>query len=197
MKLSLVLTTSFVGFLEHVTVLIGISIAGKAVGGVIHQPYTHREDTVGRTVWGLVGLGVHGIDTGSGPHKRGLGLHVAASRPQYNKHLPHITTPLNTAQCLINGGCGYKMLLVLEGKVDTYIFPSRGSFKWDTCAGDALLAAVGGVLTDIHGKDINYRYYGDSNHEIETGFVVTLDRELHQTIVSHVPPHVKAALPYA
>ena len=44
------------------------------------------------------------------------------------------------------------MLLVLEGKVDTYMFPSKGSSKWDTCAGDGLIAAVGGVLTDIHGR---------------------------------------------
>ena len=64
------------GLLVHVTVLIGISVAGKAVGGVIHQPYTHLEDTVGRTVWGLLGLGVRGINVGAGPRKKGQGLHV-------------------------------------------------------------------------------------------------------------------------
>ena len=185
------------GHIVHVTVLIGISVGGKAVGGVIHQPYTHPNDTVGRTVWGLIGLGVRGIDVDVGPHKKGQGLHVAASRPQYNEHLHHITGPLNTAQCVINGGCGYKMLLILEGKVDTYIFPSKRSFKWDTCAGEALIRASGGTLTDIHGKDIDYACYADDNHELRSGFVVTLDEELHQIIVSNVPSHVKAALPYA
>ena len=183
--------------MEHVTVLIGISVGGKAAGGVIHQPYTHRDDTVGRTVWGLIGLGVRGIDVNVGPHKKGEGLHVAASRPQYNEHLHHITRPLNTAHCLINGGCGHKMLLILEGKVDTYIFPSKRSFKWDTCAGEALIRAAGGTLTDIHGKDIDYACYVDDNHELKSGFMVTLDEDLHQTIVSKVPDHVKAALPYA
>ena len=27
------------GLLDHVTVLIGIAAGGKAVGGIIHQPY--------------------------------------------------------------------------------------------------------------------------------------------------------------
>ncbi len=29
----------FAGFLDHVTVLIGIAVSGTAVAGVIHQPY--------------------------------------------------------------------------------------------------------------------------------------------------------------
>ena len=182
--------------MEHVTVLIGISIAGRAVGGVIHQPYTHPKDTVGRTIWGLKGMGVRGITVSSGPLTRGEGLHIAASRPRYNKHLDGIIKPLNSTHCLINGGCGHKMLLVLEGKVDTYIFPSKGSFKWDTCAGDGLIAAVGGVLTDIHGKDIDYTYVAD-RYENETGFVVTLNRKLHGTIMSKVPTDIKDTFPYA
>lgn len=27
------------GFIDHVTILIGLSVKGKAVGGVIHQPF--------------------------------------------------------------------------------------------------------------------------------------------------------------
>ena len=154
-------------------------------------------DTVGRTVWGLKGLGIRGVDVGAGPHKKGLGLHIAASRGQYSEYLDDVTGPLNMAHCLINGGCGHKILLVLEGKVDTYIFPSRRSYKWDTCAGDAIIVAAGGALTDIHGRAVDYECYVDDNHELKAGFVVTLDRELHQTIISKVPAHVRAALPYA
>jgi len=51
-----------VGLLDHVTVLIGIAINGEAVAGVIHQPYFNYESTepeieLGRTIWGIVGLG--------------------------------------------------------------------------------------------------------------------------------------------
>ena len=46
------------GFVEHVTVLIGIAVDGAAVAGVVHQPfYKDADDKEGRTVWGIVGLG--------------------------------------------------------------------------------------------------------------------------------------------
>lgn len=34
----------FAGLLDHVTVLIGIASGGKAVGGVIHQPYYNYQN---------------------------------------------------------------------------------------------------------------------------------------------------------
>ena len=50
-----------VGLLDHVTVLIGIAVQGKAVAGIIYQPYYNYQagpDAVlGRIVWGIVGLG--------------------------------------------------------------------------------------------------------------------------------------------
>ncbi|KRT85549.1 hypothetical protein AMK59_1978, partial [Oryctes borbonicus] len=51
------------GLLDHVTVLIGLSVKGRAVAGIIHQPYynwLNDAEKIGRTIWGLVGLGVGG-----------------------------------------------------------------------------------------------------------------------------------------
>jgi len=49
------------GLLDHVTVLIGVAVNGKAVAGVIYQPYYNYQagpDAVlGRVIWGIVGLG--------------------------------------------------------------------------------------------------------------------------------------------
>ena len=39
------------------TVLIGISLRGVAVGGVIHQPFL---GPIGRSVWGMLGIGMRG-----------------------------------------------------------------------------------------------------------------------------------------
>ena len=51
-----------VGLLDHVTVLIGVAVKGKATGGVINQPYYNYRAgpgaKLGRCVWGLVGLGL-------------------------------------------------------------------------------------------------------------------------------------------
>ena len=48
------------------------------------------------------------------------------------------------------------MLMVLEGTVDAYIYPSIGTKRWDTCAGDALIRAAGGAVTDVHGRSLVY-----------------------------------------
>ena len=52
------------GFLNHVTVLVGIAIGKKAIGGVIHQPFWNyqsqqKDKVLGRTFYGVVGAGNH------------------------------------------------------------------------------------------------------------------------------------------
>lgn len=46
--------------------------------------------------------------------------------------------------------------MLLEGKAHAYVFASKGCKKWDTCAPEGVLRALGGVLTDIHGKEYDY-----------------------------------------
>jgi len=51
------------GFLDHVTILVGIAIGKKAIGGVIHQPfwnYQGKTKELGRTFYGIVGAGIGG-----------------------------------------------------------------------------------------------------------------------------------------
>jgi 3'(2'), 5'-bisphosphate nucleotidase len=45
---------------------------------------------------------------------------------------------------------------VARGVADLYIHPSRGTSLWDTCAPHAVLAAAGGVLTDVRGEPLTY-----------------------------------------
>ena len=44
-----------------------------------------------------------------------------------------------------------KVLRVIEGDAHAYVFASPGTKKWDTCAPEAILVAMGGRLT---GNDI-------------------------------------------
>ena len=50
------------GLVEHVTVLLGIAIRERAIGGIIYQPFYKDAETgtLGRTVWGIDGVGVGG-----------------------------------------------------------------------------------------------------------------------------------------
>ena len=41
--------------------------------------------------------------------------------------------------------------MILEGTADAYVFPSNGTKKWDTCAPEAILLAIGGKLTKPDG----------------------------------------------
>ena len=54
-----------VGLLDHVTVLIGICVGGKAVGGVMYQPYYNYQAgpdaKLGRAIWGIIGMGMYSL----------------------------------------------------------------------------------------------------------------------------------------
>ena len=50
----------------------------------------------------------------------------------------------------------FKILKVIEGDVDSYIYPKNGTKRWDTCAPEAILRAIKGSLTDIFGNDYSY-----------------------------------------
>ena len=178
------------GFIEHVTVLIGIAVDGKAVAGVIHQPFLPAPDnTMGRTIWGLVGLGVRGANLITNPPTAGT-LRIVVTRSHYTEAVEKTVKALNPTEFLKEGGCGNKVLMVLEGKAEAYIFPSRGTKRWDSCAGDGIVRAAGGMFTDIHGNDILYDCAKDEAVN-RTGLLVTMDTELHKNIVSKIPQSVK------
>jgi len=56
-----VLTYIVQGFLDHVTVLIGIAVKGVATAGIINQPFHNFEVNPkygeSRCIWGIKGLG--------------------------------------------------------------------------------------------------------------------------------------------
>ena len=154
------------GFLDHVTTLVGISVNGKAIGGVIHQPFFNMsagEKQAGRTVWGLVGLGVFGVSPALAQIEPSstseLRLSMTLSHP--SQFMDQILKELNPKEVFRVGGAGNKILMVLESRSDVYIHPSAGTKKWDTCAGEAILRACGGHLTDIHGNDLVYDPKGE------------------------------------
>ena len=53
------------GFLEHVTVLIGIAVKGVATAGIINQPFYDYEASPkygrSRCIWGIKGLGRYSV----------------------------------------------------------------------------------------------------------------------------------------
>jgi 3'(2'), 5'-bisphosphate nucleotidase len=90
------------------------------------------------------------------------------------------------------GGAGHKVLMVIEGIADAYVYPSAGCKKWDTCAPEAVLRERGGVLTDIFGNDILYDK--DVQHLNSLGVLATKDQKTQDKCVALIPQEVKEKL---
>ena len=49
-----------------------------------------------------------------------------------------------------------KAAFLLDGKGHAYVSPKTEGKKWDICAPEAILKAIGGNLTNIHGQPYQY-----------------------------------------
>ncbi|MEM1030943.1 MAG: 3'(2'),5'-bisphosphate nucleotidase CysQ [Myxococcota bacterium] len=54
------------------------------------------------------------------------------------------------------GSAGLKAVAVARGDADLYLHDGAGMGLWDACAGDALVRAAGGRVTDLAGARIDY-----------------------------------------
>ncbi|XP_076284584.1 3'(2'),5'-bisphosphate nucleotidase 1 [Lasioglossum baleicum] len=179
------------GLVEHVTVLVGVAIGQKPIGGVIHQPYYKNSDSsiLGRTIWGINGVGFGGFSPVAPIGGKRI---ITTSRSHSNSNVQAAVNALHPDEILRVGGAGYKVLLLLEGKAHACVFASRGYKKWDTCAPEAVLRAVGGTLTDCFGE--LYSYNAETLLSNEKGVLATAPGEDHQWYLSQIPDEVKALL---
>ena len=175
------------------TVLIGISLNGKPIAGVIHQPFYGYEKEaqgieLGRTMWGVRGLGTFGFTHFPPPEGRRI---ITTTRSHSNKTVVEAIEAMKPDKILRAGGAGYKVLLLLEGTADAYVFASAGCKRWDTCACEALLESVGGTLTDVCGEHITYDAQADS-YLNKTGVLGSLKD--HKFYVDMIPESIKTSL---
>ncbi|XP_078505929.1 3'(2'),5'-bisphosphate nucleotidase 1 isoform X2 [Lissotriton helveticus] len=179
------------GLLDHVTVLIGIAYEGKAIAGVINQPYYNYQAgnsaVLGRTLWGVLELGSFGFKLQRVPG----GKHViTTTRSHSSKLVDACIDAMKPDKVVRVGGAGNKIIQLIEGQASAYVFASPGCKKWDTCAPEAILHAVGGKLTDIHGNAL--QYHKEVKHMNSAGVLATLRN--HAYYLKLVPEAVKEAL---
>jgi len=164
------------GNVHCVITLIGITVKGSPIAGVMHQPFV---GTHGRTVWGVVGLGAVGI-TPDGvvltkpPQSDNSGFVRLVTTASHNS--PTVEEAIHKIQpdeVIRAGGAGYKVLMLLDGKADVYVYPTSGCKLWDTSAPHAIVNALGGKMTDASGGDITY--FKDSDVQAKKGVLVALN----------------------
>lgn len=150
--------------LQYVTTMVCVAVKGEPVIGVIHKPFENI------TMWAWVGKLVS--------KEVNELLRNVASTDQIIVSRSHAGTVEKlakeslgvNAKVIPAGGAGYKTLEVVAGRANVYIHTTLIK-KWDICAGNAILNAVGGNMTTLNGKKIYYG--GDSNVKNEGGLIAT------------------------
>ncbi|XP_022911286.1 inositol polyphosphate 1-phosphatase [Onthophagus taurus] len=126
--------------LKCVTVLIGIfnKKTGNPISGIINQPFFEENQQLGRRFWSF-------NNQNSLKTSQNLSTNRICLSSSEN---PDIKEKLRTAgfELVEAAGAGYKSLLVILGEVDAYILSKNSTFKWDTCAPQAILSSMNGGI---------------------------------------------------
>jgi 3'(2'), 5'-bisphosphate nucleotidase len=161
-------TKEFISHRDEFTVNVALIERGVPVLGVVFAPARHE------LYWGDLAAGKAGrIDAdpdgtmpsmGSSISARpppGRGLTVVASRSHRTPETDAFLTNYSVAEFL-SIGSSLKFCLVAAGQADLY--PRIGpTMEWDTAAGQAVLLAAGGRVTDLDGKPFLYGKPGFKN----------------------------------
>jgi 3'(2'), 5'-bisphosphate nucleotidase len=87
-----------------------------------------------------------------------------------------------------------KILEVIEGRADCYLYPRDGTKRWDTCAPEAILLSLNGKLTNVFGDEYNYEIHDINSGLVNnsTGIIATINNDsLHQIIINSITDEVK------
>lgn len=87
--------------------LIGVAVKERAVAGIIHQPFfNHKGDKVGRTLWGILGIGVGGFDPKPPPEGKRI---ITTTRSHGTPVVQAALDALKPDEILRVGGAGHKV----------------------------------------------------------------------------------------
>lgn len=153
-----------------VTTMLGVTCNGEPLLGIVAFPL----DESRKTVWGGPGLGLYNSEhvrsyktTPAARPRVGLSYWVAEDPTKLaavEAALPPQLFDIDTSA----GGSGRLCVDVLEGKIDA---ARCHGFKWDAAAPAALLAAVGGQLTDMNGRALSY--LAETEHANRGGVILS------------------------
>lgn len=134
--------------LKCATVLIGAynKDTNKPFMGVINQPFFLQNDDgfKSKIFWGasINSENHHNIVDSSTDNTKKIAIVSSAEtrRP---------TLESAGYKTVISNGAGYKILKVIENDASIYFLSKNSTFKWDTCAGQAILNSIGGDVIDL------------------------------------------------
>ena len=149
-------TKDFIRGLAGFSVMIGLAVDHCPVIGVVYQPVGDRMFwSDGEAAYVEVG------DAEAMPMRvssvaRAVDIRLVASNSHRSKKLDKVKNALGIANEFNIGSVGLKLCLIALAERDLYVNTSSYCKAWDTCAPEAILAAAGGAMTDVHGDGLRY-----------------------------------------
>lgn len=134
--------------LKNATVLIGAynKDTSKPIFGVINQPFFREvgDGFKSKIFWGasINGENHHNITDSSSDNSKKVAIVSSTETRKYTLESAGYKT-------VISNGAGYKILKVIENDASIYFNSKNTTFKWDTCAGQAILNSIGGDVIDL------------------------------------------------
>ncbi len=166
-------TREFADKIPEFAVMIGMTIKGRPVLGVVVMPEQ------GEALCGKVGaqtIAFRETATGERTPLRVSDVSEthAAKMMVSRSHRPPLIDPLakflGVTQQVPCGSVGVKVSRVVTADAEIYVHAGKGVKLWDTCAPEAILVAAGGRFTDLDGKLIDYAV---ADISIPNGLVAT------------------------
>lgn len=142
-------TREFVERIPEFVVAIGLAIEGEATLGVQYNPLTDELFAGARgTAVTLNGVAVSTSSVAELAAARVLASRSEGKRGEWDEFRGELNVELT-------GSVAYKLALIAAGRADA-TFSLTPKNEWDICAGAALIAAAGGVMTDRAGQPLRF-----------------------------------------
>ncbi|HQP88665.1 MAG TPA: 3'(2'),5'-bisphosphate nucleotidase CysQ [Thermoanaerobaculia bacterium] len=149
-------TREFVRGLETFSVMIGLAVHGRPRLGIVFQPARDR------LYLAAPGRPAVRIDRGETRELRCVTAtepalaRLVVSETDRRPEIDVVRARMGIRDETSSGSVGLKIGLIAAGERDLYVNPTGNAKAWDTCAGQALLEAAGGRITDLRGGKLAY-----------------------------------------
>lgn len=165
------------------SVMIGLTVAGRPVVGVVLEPIRDRVTyaTAGGGCWVRVGAGEQTRCRVSGQTDVSQSVLVQSWGKPGKPPKPAVKA-VGPARILETYSAGIKLAMVARGEADLYVNDYAGFHDWDVCAGHALVEEAGGKLTEFGGGPIRY---GQPEASPRRGMIAS-NGALHEEVVRRV-----------
>uniref|UniRef100_A0A1I8N884 Putative inositol monophosphatase 3 n=1 Tax=Musca domestica TaxID=7370 RepID=A0A1I8N884_MUSDO len=136
---------------EYVTTMVCVAIRGEPVIGVIHSPFS------GQTAWAWVDHSMSEYLSQIHPDRPNTDSPIITVSRSHAGDVKDLTRSVfgENSNILTAAGAGYKVLQVVANNATAYLHSTKIK-KWDICAGDAILRALGGKMTTLDDELIDY-----------------------------------------